>query len=141
MGAFADLTATSIEYEEFYDVMKKAQPLFSTASSPEEVLRTEALNAIKLDIQHELGLLPSDSEDMTDLDDIAEGQAALMRSVLAFKQLAMVCSHPQIFQSTGSRNAAILSEARKRYERYRSGFSGLRTRVGLTRTIARRMRR
>lgn len=142
MGAFADLIPTATDYDEMYDVLRKAQPLFPVASAPEEIMRAEALASIKLDMQQELGLLPYDADDMATLDDIAVGQATLLRNVLAMKQMVMVLSHAQVYQPPGSRNYSLLLEARRRYERYRSGFSGLLTsRVGITPAKVRRMRR
>jgi hypothetical protein len=142
MGAFTDLVATSTEFAEYHDVIKlAAQVAFPTVTAPEQCLRTEALVRIRTDIQEALGLLPYETEDMDLLDDIATGQAALMRQVLAAKQLAMVLKHPKMFQPPGTRNYTVMREQEKLYDRYKAGFPGLFSRNGIVSARVHRMRR
>ena len=131
MGAFADLETTATSFGPHQSYLDSIKDEYSAASTP-LILKTEAKAALKLDLQTALGLLPSDSEDMTTLDTIVEAQEERMQMVLALKQLSLVYEDRN--QGEGSKSYDYWRHYTAAYDRERKGFSGLIRKQGSVRS-------
>lgn len=122
MGAFTDLETTTTYFGPQQTYLDSIKSDYSAATTP-LILKDEAKAVLKLDLQEKLGLLPSDTDDMSTLDEIVTAQADRMKRILALKQMEMVYEDKN--EGEGSTSYALWKHYRDAYANEKAGFAGL----------------